>query len=70
MRNMLRTLMVLGAVTATVGLVPAAASADTVTGRDYGGHVVHCAQTMGFSGEHNPGMHHGYAGFAEMEHKC
>ncbi len=34
------------------------ARADT-----FGQHVRNCAQTMGFSGAHNPGMHHGAAGW-------
>jgi hypothetical protein len=44
-------------------LTPAAAFAS---GPDYGQHVRTCAQTMGFTGEHNPGMHHGYAGWDGM----
>ncbi len=43
-------------------LVPIAASAQT-TGADFGRHVRNCAQTMGFSGAHNPGMHHGFVGW-------
>lgn len=62
---MTRTL--LKAVTAaTIGLAaflaPTAASAQP-TGAGFGQHVRHCAQTMGFSGTHNPGMHHGFAGW-------
>ena len=44
--------------------------ADTgATGRDYGQHVVTCTQTMGFSGNHNPGMHMGFAGWSPA-HTC
>lgn len=43
-------------------LAPLAASAQP-TGADFGQHVRHCAQTMGFSGTHNPGMHRGFAGW-------
>jgi hypothetical protein len=45
---------------------PTAALADVPTGAEYGQHVRDCAQTMGFTGEHNPGMHHGYAGWDGM----
>lgn len=30
---------------------------------NFGVHVSDCAQTMGFSGDHNPGMHRGAAGW-------
>ena len=36
---------------------------------DYGQHVRHCTQHMGFSGEHNPGMHQGKSGWDPM-HMC
>ncbi len=39
------------------------AAAGATTGHDYGTHVATCAQTMGFNADHNPGMHHGYAGW-------
>lgn len=51
-------------VTSTTALVlvpPAAALANEPAGARYGQHVRQCAQTMGFSGEHNPGMHRGFA---------
>ena len=53
---------------AVVALAPATASADTPAdpGAPYGQHVRQCAQTMGFSGTHNPGMHQGYAGWDGM----
>jgi hypothetical protein len=35
---------------------------------DYGNHVRNCAQTMGFDGEHNPGMHHGFSGWNPGHH--
>jgi hypothetical protein len=35
-------------------------------GSGYGQHVSQCAQTMGFSGDHNPGMHHGLSGWDGM----
>ena len=46
---------------ATFVLVPATAEAATGFSA-FGQHVRPCAQTMGFSGMHNPGMHHGAAG--------
>jgi hypothetical protein len=53
---------------ATAALVlatPAAAQADS-GGADFGQHVRTCAQTMGFTGSHNPGMHQGYTGWDGM----
>ena len=46
--------VVLAVTTATLVAVPATATADT-----FGHHVAACAQTEGFSGSHNPGMHQG-----------
>lgn len=68
MRGVLRGLVVIGAVAATVGLAPVAASADTATGREYGQHVATCARDMGFDGAHNPGTHRGYVGWSAMPH--
>lgn len=51
---------------ALVLAVPAAALANELTGAEYGQHVRQCAQTMGFTGEHNPGMHNGFAGWDGM----
>ena len=52
------------AVVVTIGIIAGPATvAGAATGGDFGGHVADCAQTMGFSGDHNPGMHHGYAGW-------
>ena len=45
---------------------PTAALADGPTGTQYGQHVRDCAQTVGFTGEHNPGMHRGFAGWDGM----
>lgn len=53
-----------------IGLLPVAAWANTSsgqTGREFGQHVAQCAQLMGgFTGTHNPGMHHGFAGWNGM----
>jgi hypothetical protein len=44
-------------------VVGSAAAGGAATGRDFGAHVATCAQTVGFSADHDPGMHHGYAGW-------
>ena len=61
-------LAVATAVAIGVALGPAAAArADSpAPGPAYGQHVAQCAKTMGFSGTHNPGMHHGKAGWNGM----
>jgi hypothetical protein len=54
------------AVTTAVVLTPLTALADapTPTGAQFGEHVSTCAQDMGLSGTHNPGVHHrGFAGW-------
>lgn len=43
--------------------------ASAGTGQEFGHHVQSCAQTMGFDGTHNPGMHTGYAGW-DPSHVC
>jgi hypothetical protein len=51
----------------TLAFAPAAEAATTdATGAEFGQHVSECAQTMGFSGDHNPGMHQGFAGWDGM----
>ncbi|MFI5623671.1 hypothetical protein ACIA03_09410 [Nocardioides sp. NPDC051685] len=37
-------------------------------GREFGEHVVHCVEAVGFDGMHNPGMHQGFDGFTD--HVC
>ena len=55
---------VLAAAVLTVGAgIPAAAAGD------FGDHVSTCAQTMGFSGDLNPGMHQGRHGW-DPTHTC
>ena len=50
-----------------LAFVPAAEAVTTdATGAEFGWHVSECAQTMGFSGDHNPGMHQGFAGWDGM----
>lgn len=51
-----------------VALAAPAFAADTadLTGRDFGEHHSLHAQTMGFDGDHDPGVHHeGFPGWAE-----
>lgn len=60
----------LGAVLAGAALavmIGATAPANAVD--DFGQHVRTCAQTMGFDGQMNPGMHHGYSGW-DPSHPC
>ena len=45
--------------------LPSAAQADPGSG-NFGQHVSTCAQKMGLSGDHNPGMHHGASGWDGM----
>jgi hypothetical protein len=53
--------LIAGFALAAALVVGSAAASGAATGRDYGAHVATCAQTVGFSADHNPGMHHGYA---------
>ena len=69
----IRTLLAaIPAVGAALLIGPATAQATIAAGpvgagaSEYGQHVRECAQTMGFSGEHNPGMHQGAAGWNGM----
>jgi hypothetical protein len=64
-----RKLILVGAVVAAVVATPAVAVAQSEGGQDFGRHVSTCAQTMGFDGTHNPGMHRGFAGWEPM-HDC
>ncbi len=62
MTRKLRLVLAAGALLALlVGASPVAAAGS---GRDFSACVAHHATTMGgFSGEHNPGMHEGFAGW-------
>lgn len=55
------------ALAAVAALAPAGWAGGGATGRNFGQHVVVCAQTVGFSGQHNPGMYHGFAGWDPAE---
>ncbi len=54
-RNRLLTITLLAGAL-TLPATPALAATP-----NFGSHVRDCAQTMGFTGTHNPGMHHGAA---------
>jgi hypothetical protein len=70
MRGVGRSAVLVLAVLVGVVVLPAAVSADAApAGSDFGDHVVMCVQTMGFNGQHNPGMHHGFAGW-DPAHTC
>ena len=53
-------------VTLAVPLLSSPAWASPQTGGEFGQHVRECARQVGFSGEHNPGMHQGAAGWDGM----
>jgi len=45
------------------------AAAPATAAGDFGEHVSTCAQTIGFSADHNPGMHQGFQGW-HATHTC
>jgi len=56
--------------TATLAATAILASAEAAAAEgEFGQHVQHCAQTTGFDGEHNPGMHAGVHGWSP-DHTC
>lgn len=63
----IRLAMRAAALTAAVAIVAGATPA--LANGQFGQHVRSCAQTMGFDGEHNPGMHHGAQGWSP-DHTC
>jgi hypothetical protein len=62
-------LIVIAAVVASIVGTPAGAAAESTGGQDFGQDVSTCARTMGFDSMHNPGLHHGFAGWDAM-HEC
>lgn len=54
--------LVTGTLLAGVLALPGTAALASPS-ENFGSHVRDCAQTMGFSGDHNPGMHRGAAGW-------
>jgi hypothetical protein len=67
MRNILRALAVVSLAASGLLLAAPAQAADAAA--DYGHHVTVCAQTMGFDGMHNAGMHQGVSGW-DPSHTC
>jgi hypothetical protein len=67
MRTTTKTLAVVGL--AASGLLLAGPAQAASENADYGQHVRNCAQTMGFDGTHNPGMHQGKSGW-DPSHAC
>lgn len=64
--NVARTLTLLSLPAISLVMAAPALAAPPVGVPGFGQHVSACAQTMGFSGTHNPGMHHGAAGWDGM----
>lgn len=60
-----RALVTTAVTVAAMLLVPSPADAATDS-NSFGQHVRTCAQTTGFSGTHNPGMHQGASGWNGM----
>jgi ABC-type phosphate transport system permease subunit len=66
-RHLLASTAAAGLLTgAVLALAPAAGATTDTAPVNFGQHVRQCAQTMGFSGAHNPGMHDGAAGWDGM----
>jgi hypothetical protein len=64
---MRRTLQIAIALTALAApMAGGSAWAAEPTAGSFGQHVSQCAQQMGFSGDDNPGMHYGAAGWNGM----
>ena len=60
----------IGLALAVVALATGAgATSAAAAGDHFGQHVVTCAQMVGFTGEHNPGMHQGFQGW-DPDHQC
>jgi hypothetical protein len=61
-RQMTRLAAIASGLAAVVLLTLGTATPATAAG-DFGDHVSTCAKTMGFSSDHNPGMHQGRHGW-------
>lgn len=68
MRTIIKTLIAVSLIGSSL-LVAAPAQAAPAPAASYGQHVAGCARGMGFDGTHNPGMHHGKAGW-DPSHTC
>ena len=67
---MFRQLMVRAAVlTAGAAILAGCFAVPAAADDDFGQHVRTCAQTMGFDGQHNPGMHQGFHDWSP-QHIC
>jgi hypothetical protein len=62
----IRAITAAAALAAATLLTAAPAAQGAPAAGDFGQHVRVCAQTMGFTGQHNPGMHQGQAGWDGM----
>lgn len=58
-----------GAAVAVAAIIAVGAGAPATAAGDFGDHVSTCAQTIGFSADHNPGMHQGFHGW-DPTHVC
>ncbi|EWT07752.1 hypothetical protein N864_23600 [Intrasporangium chromatireducens Q5-1] len=67
MRRVLKAAVVL--TIAGAGLLVASPAQAADANSDFGQHVRACAQTMGFDGTMNPGMHQGRSGW-DPSHDC
>jgi hypothetical protein len=63
---MKRTLGVTVMAVVLLGWSPMAGAEPPTGAGSFGQHVRACAQQVGFSSEHNPGMHHGRSGWDGM----
>ncbi|MDN5796790.1 MAG: hypothetical protein L0H79_13685 [Intrasporangium sp.] len=61
MRKLFRATAVLAL--AGAGVLAAGPAQAANANAEFGQHVSACAQTMGFDGTHNPGMHQGKSGW-------
>ena len=62
---MTRAILAIAAALLLVGATAAQAQ-PAQAGTGFGQHVSQCARTMGFSADHNPGMHQGISGWDGM----
>lgn len=67
--NALRRIVVPPAVAVVALTGTALQSAPATASDDFAQHVVTCVTDMGFTGDHNPGMHRGASGW-DPDHQC
>jgi hypothetical protein len=68
MRRHLRAATAAVVATAVLAIAGTATAAPAHDHTNFGSHVSHHARTMGFDGDHNPGMHQGAAGWDHGMH--